>query len=254
MPELSTQLHLGMHKSFRKTHIALQEAVRRGYGSKQDIEQAIAGGMITAQAAANGRLLAVNDLIKVFGEPRGETYGMNWGDPEVVPPLAFVKKTYLMPHVRPSDTGLEIGPGGGRWTQYLLRMKKLYVVDFHREILEELAGKITAQNVIPIHNNGTDFPGVPDAEVDFLFSFGVFVHLEPHIIVSYLQNMRRVLKSSAKVLIQYSDKTKIMAANNPAFVNTTADSMRKMVSDSGYTIVQEDNTTMWHSNIMLFCP
>ena len=33
-----------------------------------------------------------------------------------------------------------------------------------------------SENIIEILNNGTDFPGVPAASVDFVFSFGVFVH------------------------------------------------------------------------------
>ena len=36
-------------------------------------------------------------------------------------------------------TAVEIGPGGGRWTRYLLGFKSIYAVDYHDEVLREFA-------------------------------------------------------------------------------------------------------------------
>ena len=255
MPDLDTQLHLDMLRDFRREKIPVHLAERRGYAVRSELERAIKAGELPHEPADKGvRLVCVSDLERLYGRPRGDIYGMHWGDPETVQPLSFIKKSYVLPHAKPESVGLEIGPGGGRWTQYLTRMKRLYVVDYHKEMLTEFSRTFNAPNIISIQNNGSDFPGVADGEIDFLMSFDVFVHLEPDLIEAYLNNMMRVLKRDAIVLIHYSDKTKIMAQINPGFAETTPEIMRRLVLSAGYEILQEDTTTMWHSSIVLFRP
>jgi cyclopropane fatty-acyl-phospholipid synthase-like methyltransferase len=103
-----------------------------------------------------------------------------------------------------------------------------------------------------IKNNGTDFPGIKEKSVDYLFSFGAFVHLDIPIIQAYLANMKQILKPGANVVIQYSDKTKILAQLNDGFSDNTPAKMRKMVSDAGYTICEEDLTSTCDSSVIRF--
>src|SRR5262249_21281257 len=154
----------------------------------------------------------------------------------------FFKKRYLDPYVRNDHIALEIGPGGGRWTQYLLGFKQLYVLDYHSELLDELSRNFHKSNMIFVKNNGTDFPGVTTGSIDYVFSFGVFVHLDLHLIDAYLKNLRAVLKPDANVVIQYSDKTKVMAQVNESFSDNTPETMRHTVQKAGYHIVEEDVT------------
>jgi ubiquinone/menaquinone biosynthesis C-methylase UbiE len=186
-------------------------------------------------------------------ELSGTTYGLQWGDPETLPPLRFVKDRWVTPYVHPDETGLEIGPGGGRWTRYLLGFETLYAVDYYQELLDELRKNIPNRpNVVFVKNNGTDFPSVPDNAVDYIFSFGTFVHLQASVIDAYLGNLGRILKSGGNAVIQYSDKTKVMARENPAFSQNTPDEMRAMVTRAGFRIVEEDVTTLWHSSLIRF--
>jgi SAM-dependent methyltransferase len=181
-------------------------------------------------------------------------YGAEWGEIDQVPPLAFIRNQYVLPYVKSSSVGLEIGPGGGRWTQYLLGFQRLYVVDYHAELLAELRKNFNQPNIVSIENNGSDFPGVPTQSVDYLFSFGVFVHLEQDLIAQYLESMRDVLKPDAIAVIQYSDKDKVMGKNNKAFSENTPERMREMLAYAGYTIQQEDTTSLWHSSVVRFTP
>jgi len=163
-------------------------------------------------------------------------YGLQWGDPDIVRPLRFIRDRYVLAYVRPEDTAVEIGPGGGRWTRYLLDFKKLYVVDYHVELLAELKKNFCKPGMEFIKNNGTDFPGIAERSIDYLFSFGTFVHLDAPIIEIYLANMKKILKPGANAVIQYSDKTKIMAQLNENFSENTPDKMRTMVLNAGDTI------------------
>lgn len=186
--------------------------------------------------------------------PTETPYGLEWGDPDVVPPLVYIKGRFLLPYVTEQASVLEIGPGGGRWTRYLLGARRVYAVDFHPELIAEARTHMRSDRITFIRNNGDDFPGVPHASVDFLFSFGVFVHLDVDIIARYLENMRAVLAPAANVVLQYSDKTKPMARANEGFSENDPDTMRRLVESTGYEIVEEDTKTLWHSAVVRFRP
>jgi phospholipid N-methyltransferase len=218
MPDLNTTLHLDMLEQFKKRRSLVLRLLR---AIKKELSY-------------------------------GGTYGLEWGDPDSVAPLRFIRSRYLLPYIKADQCAVEIGPGGGRWTRYLLGFKKLYVVDYYSELLDEVKRRFRRPHVTFIKNNGTDFPGIEDHSVDYLFSFGTFVHLEAHLIEAYLSNMRRILKAGANVVIHYSDKTKIMAQINDQFAENTPGKMRSMVLDAGYKICEEDLTSMWHSSIVRF--
>jgi phospholipid N-methyltransferase len=194
-----------------------------------------------------GRLRRARDAFRA-----DHIYGLEWGDPEVDEPLRYVKGHFLTPYVTPQTTVLEIGPGGGRWTRYLLAARIVYAVDYHQELLDELAVNFRAYNLISIKNSGTDLPGVPPQSIDFVFSFGVFVHLDLDLIDAYLQSFTSVLKCGANVVLQYADKTKPLAKLNNGFAQNTPEQMRNLILAHGYRIEEEDTGTMWHSSIVRF--
>jgi ubiquinone/menaquinone biosynthesis C-methylase UbiE len=166
--------------------------------------------------------------------------------------LRKFRDRFLLPYLNPDHTMVEIGPGGGRWTRYMLSSTTLYVVDYHQELLDELAGKFKAPGLHLIKNNGSDFPGIPDGCADFIFSYAVFVQLDVDIIDSYLLNMRRVLKPSGCAVIQYSDKTKIAAQRDATYSMNNPTIMREMVRKQRYRIVEEDTESLRHSSVIRF--
>ncbi len=233
MPDLDSPLHLDMLRSFR-VRMALPTRVWK----------------------------AVKRAILYDG-----MYGLEWGDPESVEPLRFIRDRYVLPYVNPDHVAVEIGPGGGRWTRYLLGFRRVYAVDYHAELLQELKRYLRRQerlrfvrrtsaklrlNVEFVKNHGFDFPGIPPDSVDYVCSFGCFVHLDAHLIEGYLQNLRPIVKPGSSVVIQYSDKSKIMAQMNTGFSDNAPEKMRQMVTDAGFTILEEDLTTIWHSSVIRF--
>ena len=78
---------------------------------------------------------AARAVAREFG--RGAVYGIEWGDPDVRDPLRFVRDRYVLPFVKPDQIAVEIGPGGGRWTRYLLGFKTLYAVEYYDALIAE---------------------------------------------------------------------------------------------------------------------
>lgn len=218
MPKLDTTMHLDMFRHGKRQR-SLANRIRKAFEV----------------------LVAKNDV-----------YGLEWGDPDVVPPLTYVRDHFLKPYISPNTTVVEIGPGGGRWTQYMLKAKRLYAVDYHQELLNELKSNFDAGNIAYIKNNGDDFPNIKDGSVDFLFSFGTFVHLDVDIIDRYLRNMKALLNKGSNAVIQYSDKTKPLGKGNAGFSENDPDRMRELILSHGYSIYEEDVKTLWHSSIVRF--
>jgi phospholipid N-methyltransferase len=219
MPDLDTSLHMDMLNRFKKKRYNLPLRLFRAIKKE------------------------------IFSK---DIYGLKWGDPDYVAPLKFIRDRYILPYVNAKHNAIEIGPGGGRWTRYLLGFGKLHVVDYHPELLKELKNNFKEKNILFIKNNGTDFPRIEKGTVDYLFSFGTFVHLDKHLIGAYLKNMKSKIKPGANIVIQYSDKTKIMAQLNDGFSDNTPAKMRQIVLSAGYRILEEDLTTLWHSSIIRF--
>ncbi len=183
---------------------------------------------------------------------KNDLYGLEWGDPEIAPPLKYVRDHFLKPYLSPLATVVEVGPGGGRWTRYMQNVKKIYAVDYYTELLNELESNLGFNNIVYIKNNGDDFPNIQNSSIDYLFSFGTFVHLDIEIIDLYLRNMKPLLKPSANVVIQYSDKTKPLAKTVDSFSENNPLIMRELVTSHDYSIYEEDLKTLWHSSIVRF--
>jgi ubiquinone/menaquinone biosynthesis C-methylase UbiE len=219
MPDLDTQLHLETLRIYRE-QTSFAYRVRRA-------------------------------LKKVMSSPT-KLYGVQWGDPDIEGPQKYMRDHFVLPYVKPDQVGLEIGPGGGRWTRYLLGFRQVYVVDYHAEVLQELQRHFNKPNMQFIVNHGTDFPGVPEHSVDFVLSIACFVHLELHLIAAYLKNIARVLKPGGNVFITYSDKTKVGARMNATFSENTPARMREMVTEAGFKILEEEPTILWNSGTIRF--
>jgi hypothetical protein len=235
MPQLDTRLHLDMLREYGRRRRLLRGARAFGRTLKGD-------GLAEALRAARAATAA----------PR--IYGLQWGDPDHSEALRSVRDRFVLPYCDSAHEAIEIGPGGGRWTRYLLGFSRLYVVDYHEELLRELKKNYAAPNMVFIKNSGTDLPGIPDNSVDFVFTFGTFVHLERDLIAAYLANLRRVVQPGANLVIQYSDKTKSAAQQNDGFSDNNPELMRVMIERSGYTILEEDQTTLPHSCVVRFSP
>jgi len=221
MPDLDTHLHVDMLRSYKEQN----DFVHRVFRASRAVRE----------------VLSPTNL-----------YGLQWGDPEMQGPHVYMRDHFVLPYVKPDQVALEIGPGGGRWTRYLLGFRKLYVVDYHAELLQELQRNFNKPNMQFVVNHGTDFPGVPEHSVDFVLSIACFVHLELHLIAAYLNNIARILKPGGNVFITYSDKTKLGARMNSTFSDNTPERMRKIVTDAGFKILEEELTILWNSGTIRF--
>jgi SAM-dependent methyltransferase len=183
-----------------------------------------------------------------------EIYGYQWGDPHQTS-AAFIVPEYLQEYLRPEFTVLEIGPGGGRYTQFLGDCKKLYMVEYNTQffpILKNLLSHSPAEKHY-IRSPGCSFAEVPSGSIDFVFSFDCFVHLDIPLIEGYLSEIKRVLASKGIAVIHYADKRKPMAQKQGTnFSPTTPEIMHRLLNEAGFSIIKEDTERISHSAIVAF--
>jgi cyclopropane fatty-acyl-phospholipid synthase-like methyltransferase len=201
----------------------------------------------------------IND-IQIFNEglsrkhyPNEKYYGDRWGKVEKDPVLKSIKEKFILPIVNENKSVLEIGPGGGRWTKYLLNCNKLYCLDLNPQSLDYVKNRFSSQNNITyILNKGNDFPNIPKSSIDFIWSFGTFVHFDIGVIVDYLCNMINILSNNSDVVIQYSEKKKKEGQKNKSYGSNTSEVMNKMVTDLGFLVHTDEIELRPDSNLIHF--
>ena len=107
----------------------------------------------------------------------------------------------------PSETILEIAPGFGRWTQFLLSGCKRFVgVDLSLECVDACIERFSGvDHAIFVKNDGKSLEIAESGSVDFLFSFDSLVHANLEVMQAYAPEILRVLSPNGAAFIHHSN-------------------------------------------------
>lgn len=107
----------------------------------------------------------------------------------------------------PAKNIIEIAPGWGRWTRFLLQYCSTYQgFDISEKAIDECRRRFCFdKNAKFFHNNGISLPGVKDNSIDFIFSMDSLVHAEIAAIEPYIEEFSRVLSDSGYGFIHHSN-------------------------------------------------
>jgi ubiquinone/menaquinone biosynthesis C-methylase UbiE len=135
---------------------------------------------------------------------KGEQWSLAWGGPEA--------QWYgtIFPRVHaflPAGSILEIAPGYGRWTEMLkAHCNRLTIVDLADSCIESCKKRFLKDTHITYHvNDGKSLAMIPDASIDFVFSFDSLVHAEEDVIEIYLTQLARKLTPNGVGFIHHSN-------------------------------------------------
>lgn len=135
---------------------------------------------------------------------RGDEWSADWGDAETH------WYATIFPRIRrflPAKRVLEIAPGYGRWTQFLIDCADNYTgVDLNAECITACNARFeAASNAVFIENDGKSLTGVTDGSIDFAFSFDSLVHAEIDVIECYLRELARTLSHDGVAFLHHSN-------------------------------------------------
>lgn len=144
----------------------------------------------------------------------------------------------LEPHIPIGSRVLEIGPGAGRWTEALApRAKHLTLVDLTPECIRLCKEQFGLDPKFEFFvNDGSDLSFIPDASIDRIWSFDVFVHIQSADIEKYVSQFPRVLVSGGVAVIHHAaNGTNIHGWRS----DMTATKMREFCEHYGLELVEQ---------------
>lgn len=130
----------------------------------------------------------------------GHEWSAFFGTTEYLWNLIYPKvKDYLKGDV------LEIAPGFGRMTEFLLNYSgTLSIIDLNDICIKKCIDKFGSQIRNYIVNDGKSL-FFPDNNFDFIFSYDSFVHMTEDVVESYIKETSRTLKNNRYAFIHHSN-------------------------------------------------
>jgi len=107
----------------------------------------------------------------------------------------------------PASAVLEIAPGFGRWTEFLLEQcDTLIAVDVASKCIDACRERFADYPQARFEtNDGESLPMVDDGSIDFAFSFDSLVHVESDVLAGYLTELARTLKPDGVAFLHHSN-------------------------------------------------
>ena len=134
---------------------------------------------------------------------RGEEWSQSWGGSEAQWFWTILPRIHRF---LPCDHILEIAPGFGRWTYYLLSYGNRYSgIDLSDKCIKVCQQRFSGVGTAQFYtNDGRSFPMIEANSVDYIFSFDSLVHCEEEILHAYLAECHRILKTGGGAFIHHS--------------------------------------------------
>ena len=150
--------------------------------------------------------------------------------------------SFIDRYIPPSSSILEIGPGGGRWTEVLLERASRYIgIDISASCIDachaRFGDKDHAQFVV---GSGSDLEFVPSSSIHALWSFDVFVHINQSEVDKYADEFDRVLKPGGIGIVHHGT---VGGAFGGWRSNLTQEAMMEILGSRGFGIVE--STDEW---------
>jgi SAM-dependent methyltransferase len=148
----------------------------------------------------------------------------------------------LFPNIPARSRVLEVGPGAGRWTEFLLKLSKhLILVDLTPECIRLCQERFAnATNTSYFVNDGKDLSFVPPASIECIWSFDVFVHIQSSDVDDYVRQFATILTPGGRAIIHHSAKG---ATAKHWRSDMTTERMAELCSKHGLKVI--DQRSAW---------
>lgn len=107
----------------------------------------------------------------------------------------------------PARAILEVAPGYGRWTRYLLSLcQEFHGIDFSAECVAACQDRFrAAPHARFVQNDGFSLAGVPDDHFDLVFTYDSLVHAEADVMDSYMPQILCKLTLGGVAFVHHSN-------------------------------------------------
>jgi ubiquinone/menaquinone biosynthesis C-methylase UbiE len=179
----------------------------------------------------------------------GEEWSSEWGNSTVQWIHTILSRIHCL---LPAESILEIAPGYGRWTRFLIdRCSKYVGIDISETCIDACRERFkNARHARFAVNDGKSLSTVDDNSIDFVFSFDSMVHCETDVLQSYLSELAKKLKVGGKGFIHHSNMGEYLVNGELTVPNKhwrgksmTLSHFREFCANSGLKCVSQEKVT-----------
>lgn len=183
---------------------------------------------------------------------KGEEWSSSWGSSEA----QWFATLYPRLHRHlPAARILEIAPGFGRWTRYLLEYCEEYTgIDLSEECINSCKETFgNRKNAQFFKNDGLSLADA-SGQYDLVFSFDSLVHADEEVFKNYIPAILSALRHGGVAFIHHSNYKDSGETKNPHYrsEDVSAEIVRKIIEQNGGSIIVQE-TINWGSNYLIDC-
>lgn len=119
-----------------------------------------------------------------------------------------VIETFITPNIPLHATVLEVAPGHGRWTEFIVRAAgHVILVDVSPSCINYCMKRFARHENIEYYvNDGESLEFLKTDSINFGWSFDSFVHMNRDVISAYFREFARALKPGGKVIVHHAGR------------------------------------------------
>jgi SAM-dependent methyltransferase len=159
----------------------------------------------------------------------------------------------ILPRVQrflPASRVLEIAPGHGRWTQFLLpQCHEYFGVDLSDRCVAVCRHRFNSANRAQfIKNDGMSLAMIPDNFIDFVFSYDSLVHAEIDVVRSYIWQICQKLTPTGAAYLHHSNAASESsdpqeAVTGSRAMSVSAELVKQLIEDCGAKVLIQEEVT-----------
>ena len=176
---------------------------------------------------------------------RGEEWSVEYGGSE---PQWFGSLYPRLHRFLPARAILEIAPGFGRWTRFLLPMCQQYMgIDLSGQCVESCKSSFgNVGHAQFLKNDGMSLDAAPDNTFDLVFSFDSLVHADAGVLDSYVPADLRKLAPRGIAFVHHSNAAAfplVEEVPHGRSASVSAESVASAVCGAGGNVLVQEITT-----------
>lgn len=173
---------------------------------------------------------------------------------------ALIENQFIAPYIKPDQTVLEIGIGGGKTAALLLKYcQSLICADISTQMLQTTRNRLGEDRISYVKLDGLSLEGVNPGSIDVCFCYDTMVHIEPRDIFNYLTQIPALMRGDRLCVFHHTnifselgwkkflsdwDKNLLGRRHGTAFSVMTDSIMEKFLSHLNYEIILKDTQSV----------
>jgi len=161
----------------------------------------------------------------------------------------------MLKYIVKGSTALEIGIGAGRWSEVLQQIcGRVILSDISKQCLDICRERFKNVDNMEYHLIEENLSFISDNSIDFVWSYDVFVHINPSDIERYVSDFRRILKSGGYAIIHHSNMDLLQKNTDIKVLNKTTAFRSYMTAEIFLGLIEKYGMRMVEQNYTLPAP